>query len=60
MENCIRCSKTLSRGVALSNNPENSKEQLTFPYMESGEGMHLECYVQHVIEKCVKDKLEIQ
>ena len=60
MENCIRCNKNLRHGVAVNNIPENCKEQLTFPYMEIGEGMHLECYIQHVIEKCVKDKLEIQ
>ena len=60
MENCPRCNKKLERGCTVHNVPANCQEQLTFPYMEIGEAMHIECYIQKVIEECVKEKLEIQ
>jgi len=60
METCSRCNKSLKKGVTLRNLPQNCEDELSFPYMQLGESMHLECYVSYVIEKLVKEKLEIQ
>ncbi len=45
-ENCQRCGVPLNVGMVLL----NSKEPIIFPYMKMGEGMHIECYINHVMD----------
>jgi hypothetical protein len=54
VENCPKCGIKLNVRVVIHNKPENCKEHLTFPYMEIGQSMHLECYIEHVIDIYLK------
>jgi hypothetical protein len=57
-ENCRRCGQPLNIGTVLHNRIENCKDRITFPYMDIGESMHLECYIEHVIDTHLKKRLE--
>ena len=52
---CRGCGIPLNRRLVLCNTPENCKECITYPYMEIGEGMHMECYIARVIEGIMKN-----
>lgn len=49
-EKCPGCGVLLNLGVVFINVPENCDIRLTYPYMKIGEAMHMECYIQHVID----------
>ena len=58
---CIRCGRARSHGVSFRNQPAN-EEQVSFPktftYMEEGEQMHMECYIEHVVETHIKKMMK--
>ncbi len=57
-ENCPRCGIPLNVRMVFHNQPENCKEYITFPYMDIGQSMHAECYIQHVINSILKEKMD--
>jgi hypothetical protein len=53
---CARCKTTLADGWALKNEDiEKEGARKRFPYMLYGEGMHMECYIERVID-CYTEK----
>jgi len=50
--NYIKCANPEREGVTLHNN----RTPKSFIYMEDGECMHIECYIQAVIEKICETK----
>lgn len=57
-ENCQKCGIPLNVGMVFQNVPENCKEYITFSFMEIGQSMHMECYIQHVIDTYIEKKME--
>ncbi len=58
---CQKCKTSLSEGCAVRNIPERCLNFRTFPYLKIGETMHLECYIEHVIDSYFNTKiLEIE
>ena len=55
--NCPSCGFPLDVGVTLHNYKKNYMDRLTFPYMEIGQSMHLECYLQFVIDTIIEKKM---
>ncbi len=55
---CPICGVPLNVRVVFHNTPENCRERVTFPYMGIGESMHMECYIQHVIDTYIQSKLD--
>jgi hypothetical protein len=53
---CKRCNITLENAVIVQNLPENCKEYISWKYMEIGEGMHFDCYIETVIDKYLEKK----
>jgi len=53
-EKCPKCGHFLNIRTVFHNVPENCKEYITFPYMEIGQSMHMECYIEHVMETHLK------
>lgn len=51
---CSKCGRDLVVGIILF----NKSRVEPFPYMGHDEVMHLECYVEHIVEKCLKEKGE--
>ena len=49
-EKCPRCGINLNVRMVLHNVPVNCKEHITYPYMEIGESMHFECYLEKVVD----------
>ena len=56
-ELCSICGIPLNKGCVVHNVPENCKEHITFPYMRIGDRLHIECYIQHVIEVILMEKV---
>ena len=56
-ENCLNCGMKLNLGVVFHNVPANCTERVTYPYMEIDQSMHLECYLEHVIDTILKKKM---
>ena len=54
---CKVCGDCLKLGCTVNNIPENCEERITFPYMEIGESMHMECYIQHIIDCYLEKKM---
>lgn len=54
---CSRCEYPVNFGIVLHNMPENCKERITFTYMKVGESMHAQCYIEHMVETIMKDKV---
>lgn len=46
-EACINCGYPLENRVSFQNNKTEPK---IFTYMELGQKMHLECYIEHIID----------
>ncbi len=57
-EKCPKCDVPLDLGMAVHNNLEDCRRCITFPYMKIGESMHLECYIERVIDEHFKHKIE--
>jgi len=55
-ENCPRCGIPLNVRVVFHNVPKNCEEFITYPFMEIGQSMHMECYIHHVIDKYLEKK----
>lgn len=55
---CKKCGAFLNLGCTVHNVPSNCKERITFPYMSIGESMHMECYIQHVIDVYLEFKMK--
>lgn len=55
-EKCPKCGIPLNAGVVFHNVPKNCEEYITYPYMEIGQSMHMECYIHLVIETCLNHK----
>ena len=56
-DECKGCGISVKKGCTLHNTPSNCVEHISFPYMEIGESMHMECYIEHVIETILKKKI---
>ena len=54
---CPICGIPLNVRTVLHNMPENCEEYITYSFMEIGQSMHMECYIQHVIDTYLKKKL---
>ena len=57
-ETCKGCGLSLSKGLVYKNTPDNCKERITFPHMEIGESIHMECYLNKIIKELVQTNLE--
>ena len=55
---CPRCGMKLNLGMVFHNTPANCKERKTYIYMEIGQSMHAECYIEQVIDLYWKQKKE--
>lgn len=56
MEKCPKCGVLLNVRVVFHNVPRNCEEHITYPYMEIGQSMHMECYIEHVIDTYLEQK----
>jgi len=57
-ENCPKCGIPLNMGFTVHNVPKNCEKYITFPYMKIGESMHMECYIQHVMDKVMEKDIK--
>lgn len=57
-DKCPKCNILLNERTVLHNVPENCKKIITYPFMKIGESMHLECYIQHVIDSYLEKKIK--
>lgn len=57
-EKCPRCGISLNVRMVLHNTSENCKENITYPYMDIGESMHFECYMEHVMDTYLKNLIK--
>lgn len=56
-KNCPKCGDRLNLGLVLHNSPKNCEERKTYTYMEIGQKMHAECYIEHVIDTYLMNKM---
>lgn len=57
VEKCGGCGRTLCCGIRL-HRLKDELENVNFPYLKLGESMHLECYINRVIEEKLNEKLQ--
>lgn len=56
-EKCPRCGIPLNIRVVFHNTLKNCETHITYPYMKVGESMHMECYIEHVIDSYLELKM---
>lgn len=54
LKKCESCTRSIDDGLVLCNEEING----FFPMMECNQAMHLECYIQHCIDKMLKKSKE--